>query len=242
MTESIALKSRSTTSPLAIRAYNLYKVYNSNQKTVALDGVNLEIPSSSFVSIVGVSGSGKSTLLHLLAGLDQPTKYDDNQVLVVCGQNLLNRSESWLTNFRARHVGFVLQFFGLLPTLTVLENVMLAGYFGGHKDRRNRAEELLASVGLNHRLSHFPSQISGGERQRVAIARSLVNNPDILFADEPTGNLDSRSGQEILDLLREFNLSRGITIIIVSHDNRVKALSDRVIELLDGQIVRDISG
>ncbi|MFX1537329.1 MAG: ABC transporter ATP-binding protein [Promethearchaeota archaeon] len=181
---------------LAVHTINLSKIYGEGQaRTEALRDVCLDIPKGSFVAIVGASGTGKSTLLHLLAGLDQPTP-QENQILEVNGVSLLGRSENWLANFRAKHVGFVLQFFGLLPTLTALENSIIAAYFGGlaSKERRELAEEALGAVGLSHRLDHFPSQLSGGEKQRVAIARAVVNKPDILFADEPTGNLDTENG------------------------------------------------
>ena len=166
----------------------------------------------------------------------------DGQVLEVCGQVLLDRSESWLASFRARHTGFVLQFFGLLPTMTVLENVMLAGYFGGCKSRSSRAKQLLSSVSLDDRFNHYPSQLSGGQRQRASIARALINDPKVLFADEPTGNLDSKSGEEVFSLLRSLNRSSNITILLVSHDLRVQDYADRVIELQDGSIIRDHTG
>ena len=230
-----------TLSPqMVIHALNLTKVFNGVQQTVALDSVSLSIEEGSFVAITGASGSGKSTLLHLLAGLDRPTK-TDGQLLEVCGQSLLGRSESWLASFRARHTGFVLQFFGLLPTLTTLENVMLAGYFGGCKSRSSRAKQLLSSIGLADRFNHYPSQLSGGQRQRAAIARALINKPKILFADEPTGNLDSKSGEEVFSLLQDLNQSSNITILLVSHDLRVQDFAGRVIELQDGSIIRDRS-
>lgn len=225
---------------MAVHALNLSKIFNGVQQTVALNDVSLSIEEGSFVAIIGASGCGKSTLLHLLAGLDRPTK-TNGQLLEVCGQSLLGRSESWLASFRARNTGFVLQFFGLLPTMTVLENVMLAGYFGGCKSRSSRAKQLLSSVSLDDRFNHYPSQLSGGQRQRAAIARALINEPKILFADEPTGNLDSKSGEEVFSLLQSLNRSSNITILLVSHDLRVQDFADRVIELQDGSIIRDRS-
>ncbi len=223
---------------LAVHVENLSKFFDNGEQTIALKSVSLTIEEGSFVAIVGASGSGKSTLLHLLAGLDQPTK-EKNQVLEVCGESLLNRSENWLASFRARNAGFVLQFFGLLPTMTIFENVLLAGYFGKCKDRNHRAKKLLSSLGLADRLHHYPSQLSGGQRQKVAIARALINEPKIVFADEPTGNLDSKSGEEVFSQLKHFNKTLGITVLLVSHDNRVETFADRVIELMDGSIIRD---
>ena len=226
-----------------IIAQNLSKIYNnSHVQTIALQNVNLKIQQGSFVAILGPSGSGKSTLLHLLAGLDKPTK-EENQILELDENTLLEKTESELAEFRAKNVGFVLQFFGLLPTLTVIENVMIAGYFGGieGKERKAKALELLSLVGLDHRVDHLPSQLSGGQKQRVAIARALINSPKLLFADEPTGNLDSTSGKEILELLKKLNEEQGITIIIVSHDPRVLDYCTEVIEIEDGLITSHMS-
>ncbi len=224
---------------IIIEAQNLSKIYNNSQvETIALQDVDLVIKASAFVAILGPSGSGKSTLLNVLAGLDQPTK-KENQLLELNNFNILGKTESTLAEFRAKNVGFVLQFFGLLPTLTVLENVIMAGYFGGinAKKRKEKALELLFLVGLEDRVNHLPSQLSGGQKQRVAIARALVNSPKILFADEPTGNLDSVSGKEILELLQKLNQEQGITIVMVSHDPRVLDFCTEVIKIEDGQII-----
>lgn len=224
---------------IIIEAQNLSKIYNNSQvETIALQEVNLVIKAGAFVAILGPSGSGKSTLLNVLAGLDQPTK-KENQLLELNNYNILGKSESTLAEFRARNVGFVLQFFGLLPTLTVLENVMMAGYFGGidSRERKEKALKLLFLVGLEDRVNHLPSQLSGGQKQRVAIARALVNSPKILFADEPTGNLDSISGREILELLQKLNQEQGITIVMVSHDPRVLDFCSEVIKIEDGRII-----
>jgi putative ABC transport system ATP-binding protein len=230
----------SSQTPLAIHAAHLSKIFNSGQQVIALDDVSLSIEEGSFVAIVGASGSGKSTLLHLLAGLDRPTKVN-GQILEVGGRSLLGRSESWLASFRAHNIGFVLQFFGLLPTLNTLENVMMASYFGGSKriKRRKISEEVLKLVGLADRMRHFPNQLSGGQKQRVAIARALVNNPSILFADEPTGNLDTKSGKEIFELLRKLNSENGLTVVMASHDTTIFDYSSRLIEISDGRIISD---
>ncbi|MFX0086677.1 MAG: ABC transporter ATP-binding protein [Candidatus Hodarchaeota archaeon] len=240
LNSSLESQSNNSKIPLAIRTMHLSKIFNNGQQTVALDDVTISIEEGSFVAIVGASGSGKSTLLHLIGGLDRPTKVD-GQILEVCGQSLLDRSESWLASFRAQNIGFVLQFFGLLPTITVLENVMLASYFGGNKrgERKKSAEDILKSVDLDDRFNYFPNQLSGGQKQRVAIARALVNNPKILFADEPTGNLDTKNGQEIFDLLEKLNKDIGLTIVIVSHDTTIFNYSSRTIEISDGLIIRD---
>ncbi|NHJ49450.1 MAG: ABC transporter ATP-binding protein [Asgard group archaeon] len=225
-----------------MKTSNLWKIYNNEQiSTTALKNISLDIEQGSIVAIVGPSGSGKSTLLHLLAGLDKPT-IKGEQELIINNESLLNRSENWLAEFRASNIGFILQFFGLLDTLTALENVMIGAYFGkkGRKQMQQLAKEALIAVGLAERLNHFPSQLSGGEKQRVAIARALVNKPNIVFADEPTGNLDSQSGTEILSLLKRLNRDYGITVLVISHDPKVREYVDRVLELVDGEIVTDI--
>ena len=222
-----------------ILAQNLSKVFNSSHvETVALENIDLKIRTGTFLVILGPSGSGKSTLLHILAGLDQPTK-KENQLLELNNYEFLGKNESSLAEFRAKNIGFVLQFFGLLPTLTALENVMIAGYFGGvdAKIRKVKALELLSLVGLEDRINYLPSQLSGGQKQRVAIARALVNSPKILFADEPTGNLDSASGKEILELLKKLNDEQGITIVVVSHDLRALDYCTEVLEIEDGHII-----
>ncbi|NHK31204.1 MAG: ABC transporter ATP-binding protein, partial [Asgard group archaeon] len=234
-------KEQFSSSNIAIKAKNLWKVYNNEQvSTVALKNISLEIEQGSFVAIIGPSGSGKSTLIHLLAGLDRATQKEE-QELEVNAKSILNRSENWLSEFRANNIGFVLQFFGLLETLTSLENVMMGAYFGNEKKKhlRQLAEEVLKSVGLSDKINHYPSQLSGGEKQRVAISRALVNKPSIVFADEPTGNLDSQSGTEILSLLKKLNEEYGITIMLVSHDPKARDYVDRVLEIVDGEIVSD---
>ena len=200
----------------------------------ALKNIHLEIDQGEFVALVGPSGSGKSTLLNMLGGLDHPTSGEIN----VQGIALQAANEEDLTRHRRHNVGFIFQTFNLLPTLTALENVALPLMLGGVSlaERNQRAAALLQRVGLGHRLDHRPTEMSGGEQQRAAIARALVNNPQIILADEPTGNLDSSTGAEVMNLLRELNAERGVTLIIVTHDLEVAAFADRIVHLRDGQI------
>jgi putative ABC transport system ATP-binding protein len=201
----------------------------------ALRGVDLCLARGEFVALVGPSGSGKSTVLNLSGGLDRPTS---GQVWID-GTELSASDERTLTRHRRRHVGFVFQTFRLLPRLTAEENVALPLMFGGvaERERRSRARELLAQVGLGHRLAHRPTQLSGGEQQRVAVARALVGRPALLLADEPTGNLDTATGAEIMALLRRLNGENGLTLLVVTHDAEVAAFAGRVIHLRDGRIV-----
>jgi ABC-type lipoprotein export system ATPase subunit/ABC-type lipoprotein release transport system permease subunit len=200
----------------------------------ALKNINLQIDQGEFVALVGPSGSGKSTLLNLLGGLDHPTSGEVNVQAVA----LQATSEEELTQHRRHNVGFIFQTFNLLPTLTALENVALPLMLSGISlaERSQRATELLRRVGLGHRLDHRPTELSGGEQQRAAIARALVNDPQLILADEPTGNLDSSTGAEVMRLLRELNTERGVTLIIVTHDPEVAAYADRIVHLRDGQI------
>ncbi len=224
-----------------IEVDNINKIYNIGEaETIALNNVSLTVMKGSFVSIIGPSGSGKSTLIHLLAGLDHPSQNKD-QKLEVLGKSLLGKSENYLAKFRSEHVGFILQFFGLLPTLTVLENVMIAGYFSkmAPKVRFKKSKEILLEIGLGDRLNHYPNQLSGGQMQRVAIARALVNEPELIFADEPTGNLDSKNGEEILKLLYKIAKEQNRTVIVVTHDPSVVIYSDQIIEIIDGKITRN---
>ena len=200
----------------------------------ALKDINLEINQGEFVALVGPSGSGKSTLLNLLGGLDHPSEGE----IQIQGIALQSASEEELTRHRRYNVGFIFQTFNLLPTLTALGNVALPLMLGGveNNERNRRAKELLHRVGLGHRLEHRPTEMSGGEQQRCAIARALINNPKIVLADEPTGNLDSSIGAEVMKLLRELNAERGVTLIIVTHDAEVAAFADRIVHLRDGEI------
>jgi ABC-type lipoprotein export system ATPase subunit len=215
--------------------HELTKIYGDGDQVRALDGVNLSIPEGEMLAVMGPSGSGKSTLLNMLGGLDRPTS---GQVLVN-GQDLA--SVRSLDSFRSQTVGFVFQLHNLLPTLTTLENVEvpMRGQPIGRRARRERARKLLALVGLADRAKHLPSQLSGGQRQRVAIARALANQPRLVLADEPTGNLDTTSGAEIMELLGELNESQGTTIIVVTHDRRVARATDRILTMRDGQIRDD---
>jgi ABC-type lipoprotein export system ATPase subunit len=220
---------------LAVRAVDLTRTFEVGETQIeALRGINLEVPRGQFVALVGPSGSGKSTLLNLVGGLDHPT---DGQ-LWVDGVELAASSEKELTEHRRQRVGFVFQSFNLLPRLTALENVALPLMFVGvtEQDRLDRARELLTRVGLEDRLEHQPTQLSGGEQQRVAIARALVGRPIIILADEPTGNVDSETGQEIMELLRGLNRDEDVTLLLVTHDTEAAKFADRVVLLRDGEI------
>jgi len=220
---------------VVIRAVDLTRTFRVGEATVeALRGVDLEVTRGQFVALVGPSGSGKSTLLNLVGGLDRPTEGE----LWVNGVEISASKEKALTEHRRRRVGFVFQSFNLLPRLTALENVALPLMFVGvpEPERLDRATILLAQVGLEDRTGHRPTQLSGGEQQRVAIARALVGQPAIILADEPTGNIDSATGGEIMDLLRHLNREQGVTLLLVTHDPEAAAFADRVIQLRDGQI------
>lgn len=214
-------------------AQDLVKVYGDGAEVRALDGLTMTVGRGAFVAVMGPSGSGKSTLLHILGALDRPTSGE----IWVDGQNLARIRD--LDTFRARTVGFVFQLHNLIPTLTARENVEvpMMGQPVGRRERRRRAEELLEQVGLRDRMNHLPNQMSGGERQRVAIARALANRPALLLADEPTGNLDSQSGAEVVALMRELNRDLGTTIIIVTHDPSVARRADRILLMRDGRII-----
>jgi putative ABC transport system ATP-binding protein len=217
-------------------AKDLAKEYRSGDHALAvLQDVSFEIPQGALVSIVGPSGSGKTTLLGLLAGLDTPSRggvfYDRVDITKL--------DEDERAKLRGERVGFIFQSFQLIPTLTALENVQVPLELRGEKDAGARARELLGRVGLGDRLDHFPTQLSGGEQQRVAVARAFVNKPRILFADEPTGNLDSETGAKIVQLIEELNQSSGSTVIIVTHDPALAARTGRIIRISDGRIVED---
>jgi putative ABC transport system ATP-binding protein len=213
------------------------KVFEGKRKATALENVDLEVGKGEVVSIIGPSGSGKSTLLNLIAGLDRPTAGD----IQIEGQNLSVLSDDELTRVRRDKIGFIFQFFNLLPTLNCVENVALPLHLRGWPRRKiqERATELLEMVQLGHRLDHLPEELSGGERQRVAIARALSVYPPVLLADEPTGNLDSRTGQEILKLIQDLHAKLGSTIMIVTHDLDVAEQCSRTVSLRDGHIVED---
>ncbi len=225
-----------------IVAEKLGKTYRSGGRPLpVLEGVDLEIATEGIVAIVGASGTGKTTLLGLLAGLDRPT----TGRVVVAGVDLFSLSEDERAAFRARNVGFVFQTFHLLPTLTAVENVLVPLELLGHdrpRDARRRAEELLERVGLGERRDHYPTQLSGGERQRVALARAFANRPRILFADEPTGNLDQRTGERIVELMEELNREARTTLVLVTHDHALAARAHRVLEMGVGGIATDTAG
>ncbi|MDP3815105.1 ABC transporter ATP-binding protein [Pseudomonas sp.] len=217
-----------------LTARNLSKVVSSTEgELTILQDLSLELTSGDSLAIVGSSGSGKSTLLGLLAGLDLPS----GGSVLLAGHDLGQLDEDQRARVRAEHVGFVFQSFQLLDSLNALENVMLPLELEGHDDARQRARALLERVGLGHRLSHYPRQLSGGEQQRVAIARAFVAEPAVLFADEPTGNLDSHTGERISDLLFELNQERGATLVLVSHDERLAHRCQRLIRLEGGHLV-----
>src|SRR6266704_4363474 len=216
---------------------HISKIFDGKRKATALEDIDLQIDKGHMVSIVGPSGSGKSTLLNLIGGLDRPT---DGEIRIE-GQNLGELSDDDLTRVRRDKIGFVFQFFNLLPTLNCLENVALPLHLRKWPRRKieDRAQELLNLVQLGHRLEHLPDELSGGERQRVAIARALSVYPPILLADEPTGNLDTKTGQEILKLIGDLHARLGSTIVIVTHDMNVAQSCERTITLRDGHIVDD---
>ena len=201
----------------------------------ALRGITLDIVPGQFAAVMGPSGSGKSTLMHILAGLDQPTE----GVVEIAGIDITNLSDSRLTLLRRHQVGFIFQFLNLLPMLTAEENILLPLRLAGENIDRTWADEIIDQVGLSDRRKHRPSELSGGQQQRVAIARALASRPAVLFADEPTGNLDSTTSGEILNLLRDMVTTHGQTMVMVTHDANAAAMADRVLFLADGQIVRD---
>ena len=218
-----------------IRCIDVRKVYRQgNNEIIALDGVSLDIAKGEFAVVMGPSGSGKSTLLHLIGGLDRPTS---GELLV--DQRLVGQmADDQVTLFRRTRIGFIFQFFNLLPTLTALENVALPFVLDGRSkgDAEERAKMLLAKVGLENRKNHLPEEMSGGEIQRIAVARALVFDPPILLADEPTGNLDSKTGESILSLLRQINSEAGCTIVMVTHSREAAGYGNRTIFFRDGKV------
>lgn len=219
-----------------LRIEHLSKIYGKGDTEVrALDDVSFTVPKGQFVAIIGPSGSGKSTLLHILGGVDTPT---DGHVYVD-GTDITTLDETALAIFRRRQIGLIYQFYNLIPILTVEENMTLPLLLDDKKVDRAHFDSLVQVLGLQHRLGHLPSELSGGQQQRVSIGRALMNNPAILLADEPTGNLDSKNSKEIVELLRSFNKSLNQTVIIVTHDERIALDADRVIAVEDGKIVKD---
>ena len=219
-----------------LKIEHLSKIYGKGDTEVrALDDVSFTVPKGQFVAIIGPSGSGKSTLLHILGGVDTPT---DGHVYVD-GTDITTLDETALAIFRRRQIGLIYQFYNLSPILTVEENMTLPLLLDDKKVDRAHFDSLVQVLGLQHRLGHLPSELSGGQQQRVSIGRALMNNPAILLADEPTGNLDSKNSKEIVELLRQFNKALNQTVIIITHDERIALDADRVIAVEDGKIVKD---
>ncbi len=221
-----------------IKLENIWRTYQLGKTEVhALRGLSLEIFPGTFVTIMGSSGSGKSTLLNMIGCLDFPTQGK----VYLKGKNISEMSESQLSQFRGKTLGFVFQDFNLLPNLTAAENVMLPMVFQGIPlvERKKKAENLLERVGLKQRMSHQPSELSGGERQRVALARAFANDPEVIVADEPTGNLDSITGKMIMENLKDFHKKEGKTMVIVTHDPKIAEYSEKIVNIKDGQIVKN---
>src|SRR5688572_25120215 len=226
-----------TASEVAVRARGVARHYGEGETAVhALRGVDLDVESRHLTAVMGPSGSGKSTLMHILAGLDKPSSGE----VAVAGIDIGDLDDTALTKLRRDHIGFIFQFFNLLPMLTAAENIVLPLKLAGAKPDPAWLDEVVEKVGLGDRLTHRPSELSGGQQQRVAVARALVSRPSVMFADEPTGNLDSTTGGEILALLRDSVDSLGQTTVMVTHDAHAAAIADRVLFLADGEIVRDL--
>jgi putative ABC transport system ATP-binding protein len=234
---ALAVDAQRTTT--AVVARDLTRRYGDGPTAVdALRGVSLDVATGQLVAVMGPSGSGKSTLMHLLAGLDTPTSGS----VTVAGTEISTLDDAKLTRLRREHIGFVFQFFNLLPMLTAEENVLLPETIAGAKPDRAWMDDLMTRTGIADRRSHRPSELSGGQQQRVAIARALVTRPTIVFADEPTGNLDSKTGGEILDLLRASADEYRQTIVMVTHEGRAASIADRILFLADGLIVKELTG
>lgn len=215
---------------------DLRKTYGKGDITVkALDGVSFSVERGEFVAIVGPSGSGKSTLLHILGGVDVPTSGS----VIIDGTDISKLNETSLAIFRRRQIGLIYQFYNLIPILTVAENLTLPLLLDGRKPDAKLVNDIVSQLGLSQRLGHLPNQLSGGQQQRVSIGRALINNPALLLADEPTGNLDTQNSREVIALLRKFNKERGQTVIIITHDEKIALSADRVISIEDGKITRD---
>ena len=214
-----------------LKTVDLQKIYGQGETEVkALDGVNLEVEKGEFVAIVGTSGSGKSTMLHMIGGLDNPTS---GQV-IVDGQNLSHMTDEELTIFRRRNIGFVFQQYNLVPMLNVWENIILPVKLDGKKIEKKYVDEIIDTLGIRTKLENLPSALSGGQQQRVAIARALAAKPAILLADEPTGNLDSKSGGEVMEMLQSIWKKMGKTLVIITHDSRIARMADRQFVIVDG--------
>ena len=238
-TEEHIQPQRPSAGDVVVAAHDLTRRYGEGDTAVdALRGVSLDVRAGELVAVMGPSGSGKSTLMHILAGLDKPT----GGTVEIAGTDITTLNDSALTKLRRKHIGFVFQFFNLLPMLDAEENVLLPLSIAGEKPDRAWLDELLEKTGLGKRRAHRPSELSGGEQQRVAISRALITKPTILFADEPTGNLDSKTGGEILDVIRDSVDTYGQTIVMVTHEPRAAAIADRILFLADGLIVKELTG
>jgi putative ABC transport system ATP-binding protein len=219
-----------------LRIEHLSKVYGSGDTAVkALNDVSFSVEKGEFVAIIGPSGSGKSTLLHMLGGVDRPT----SGKVLVDNTDIYNLDETQLAIFRRRQIGLIYQFYNLIPVLNVEENITLPLLLDGHKVDKKQFDEIIKILNLEKRLNHLPNQLSGGQQQRVSIGRALINNPAIMLADEPTGNLDSKNSSEIVDLLKMFNKTFNQTLIIITHDERIALQADRIIAIEDGEIKKD---
>jgi putative ABC transport system ATP-binding protein len=221
-----------------LQVSNLSKTYGKGDTTVkALDGVSFSVEKGEFVAIVGASGSGKSTLMHLIGGVDAPSSGS----VVVDGNEIYRLNESELAIFRRRNIGLIYQFYNLIPTLTAEENIMLPRLLDNRKPDADKLRGILETTGLTDRARHLPNELSGGQQQRVSVGRALINDPALILADEPTGNLDSKSSREIIDLLKLSNKKYNQTLIVITHDEKIALEADRVITVSDGRIVRDES-
>jgi putative ABC transport system ATP-binding protein len=219
-----------------LRVENLCKIYGKGDNEVrALDGVSFSVEKGEFISIIGPSGSGKSTLLHIIGGVDKPT----SGAVYMDGQNVYTKNDEQLAIFRRRQVGLIYQFYNLIPVLNVVENISLPVLMEGREVNKERLSELITTLRLDGREKHLPNQLSGGQQQRVSIGRALMNAPAIVLADEPTGNLDSKNSQEIVELLKLSNKKYGQTLIIITHDENIALQAGRIISIEDGRIARD---
>ena len=224
---------------MLIKAKKLSKVYGSGENQVAaLDKVDLTVAPGDFISIIGPSGSGKSTLLHLLSGLDHPTSGS----LTYDGQEIYTLPDKELSAFRRRQMGFIFQQFNLLPVLTARENILMPLLLDKKQPDEGYLSQLAELLGIQNRLDHLPHELSGGQQQRVAIARALIAQPEVIFADEPTGNLDSKSGGEVMDMLKSIRDRMGKTLVIITHDNRIAAMADRRLTIMDGVLSEVAAG
>jgi putative ABC transport system ATP-binding protein len=219
-----------------LQVRNLKKTYGKADTTVtALDGVSFSVEKGEFVAVVGASGSGKSTLMHIVGGVDRP----DSGGVFIDGQDIFTMNESELAVFRRRNIGIIYQFYNLIPTLTARENIMLPRLLDNRKPDKIKLRSILETTGLTDRAEHLPSELSGGQQQRVSIGRALINDPALILADEPTGNLDSKASREIIDLLKLSNRQYNQTLIVITHDENIALEAGRVITIGDGRILRD---